>query len=457
MFDMVNTYPKSVTVLGAARSGVAAAVYFTNKNIPVFVSDSCPLSKLKSILESNGLGHLTYEAGGHTGKALECELIILSPGIPSDIPVLIEARRRGISVWSEMELGYRASKATILAITGSTGKSTTTSLLGAALEACGKESAVAGNIGIPVIAAVPQLSAGAIAAVEVSSFQLENIDKFCPLGAAVLNFMKNHLDRYNSEDDYYNAKKEIARNFTKENFLVLNASDPRLLDWADQMKSRTNVIFFNRCIEGHDCFWPENGELKYRYAGNTGEILRFDEMKIKGSHNHENACAAAALAKIAGLQDQCIRKGICGFGGLPHRLEFVGEVNGIPYYNDSKSTTAESIVVAVSAFPRVHLIAGGRDKGCDFSVTAEVIRNHAVGIYLIGEAAERMQREWDDLAPVIRASTLLEAIETVAKKAKSGDAVVFSPGCSSFDMFNNYEHRGDTFREIVRSLGKKAL
>lgn len=451
-FDMINRYPQKVTIMGAARSGVAAAAFFTEKNIPVFVSDNCTQAKLKSILDSANLGNITFEAGAHTDRALDCELIVLSPGIPSDIPILNEAARRGIPVWSEMELGYRASKATFLAVTGSTGKSTTISLLGEALKACGKHSVVAGNIGTPVIAVAPELPADGFVAAEVSSFQLETIDEFKPLGAAVLNFMKNHLDRYKCEDDYYNAKKEIARNFTKENYLVLNANDSKLCHWAGEIKSRTNVLFFNRDMNGHDCVWCDNGEIRYRFKGCSGFVLKVDEMKIKGPHNHENACAAVALAKIAGLDDIGIGKGICGFGGLPHRLEYVGDINGIPYYNDSKSTTAESVVVAVSAFPKVHLIAGGRDKGCDFSVVNSAIKEHAKDICLIGEAADRMQRQWDGLVPILRAESLQDAVEKVVALARPGDAVVFSPGCSSFDMFKNYEHRGEAFRELIHSF-----
>lgn len=453
-FDMIHTFPSRVSIIGAARSGLAAAQFFLEKGTDVFISDSCTEQKLLSSLASKGLTDLEHESGGHTKRALQCDIIILSPGVPSDLPILQKAKKAGIPVWSEMELGYRASKATFLAITGSTGKSTTVSLLGEALRVGEIESEVAGNIGIPVISIVPSLSENGYVAAEVSSFQLENIDQFRPKAAAVLNFMKNHLDRYASEEDYYNAKKEIARNFTKDNYLVLNGNDPQLVSWSKEMEKRTNVLFYGVNQEGYDSFWCENGELRYRFAEKTGSILRFEDMFIKGPHNHQNACAASALAMVAGVSDEAIREGICSFTGLQHRLEYVTTINGVNWYNDSKSTTAESIAVAVSAFSGgVHLIAGGRDKGCDFSVVNDAIRSHVIDIILIGEASERMQNKWQSLVPIYRCKTLKDAIDTAEERSKSGENVVFSPGCSSFDMFSNYEERGLIYKHLVKELG----
>lgn len=449
-FDMKTTFPSRVSIIGAARSGLAAAEYFIEKGSAVFISDSCEAEKLKSVLDKRGILTVEYEAVNHTDRVLDCDVIILSPGVPSDIAVLEKARSRGIPIWSEMELGFRASSAKFLAVTGSTGKSTTVSLLGEALNAGGKSAVVAGNIGVPVISIVPPLKDDSFVVAEVSSFQLETVDQFRPLAAAVLNFMKNHLDRYNSEDDYYDAKKEIARNFTKDNYLVLNAKDLRLCEWATQMKSRAQIVYFGEDVKGTDCFWIDAEQIRYRFKGESGDVLNVNDMAIRGPHNHENACVASALAMIAGANTDGIAKGICAFKGLPHRLEFVGEVNNIRYYNDSKSTTAESILVAVEAFSSgVHLIAGGRDKFCDFNVVNEAIKKHVADITLIGEATDRMQGVWKGLAPIKRSATLKSAIEDAIADANSGDVVVFSPGCSSFDMFKNYEERGEEFKKLV--------
>lgn len=452
-FDLKTTFPRRVTIIGAARSGIAAAEFFRAKKVDLFISDACDREKLEKILAEKGMSSVPHEAGGHSGKVLESDLIVLSPGAPSDLPVLREAHGRGIPVWSEMELGFCASVATFLAVTGSTGKSTTVSFLGSALKAGGKNAVVAGNIGLPVISVVAQLPRDAWVAAEVSSFQLETIEQFRPLGATVLNLMKNHLDRYKSENDYYAAKFEIARNFTKENFLVLNMHDDKLMTWAGTMRKRTNVVFFGSDPGNADAFWYDQGmgKIRYRFGGAEGTILDVAEMRIGGRHNFENACAAAALAKIAGVDDRAIGSGIASFGGLAHRLEFVGELNGVRYYNDSKSTTAESIICAVSAFGsrRVHLIAGGRDKGCDFKAVVPAIKKHVKDICLIGEAAARIEAEWRGAAPLYRAQTLEIAVTMAAGLAAAGDVVVFSPGCSSFDMFANYEERGRIFGQIV--------
>lgn len=449
-YDMKSTFPGKVSIIGAARSGLAAAEFFIRKGTIVFISDSCIEEKLQSALDSRGLGHIDHESGQHTDKVLDCEVIILSPGVPSDLTILERARQRGIPIWSEMELGFRASKATFLAVTGSTGKSTTVSLLGEALKAGGKCAVVAGNIGVPVISIAPSLNENSFVAAEVSSFQLETICQFRPLGAAVLNFMKNHLDRYNSEEDYYNAKKEIARNFSKDNYLVVNANDSRLCNWAKEINEKVRVIYFGAEVKGFDCFWIENDLIRYQFGGNGCKLLNINEMFLKGRHNYENACAAAALAIVAGADVNGIAHGICSFKGLKHRLELVEKIGNIHFFNDSKSTTAESILVAIKAFPRgVHLIAGGKDKFCDYTIVNDAIVNHVKDITLIGEAAERMQEQWRGLAPIKRSATLDEAVSEAVKDAVDGDVVLFSPGCASFDMFKNYEERGEVFKNIV--------
>lgn len=455
-FDCKTTFPEKVSVIGAAKSGIAAARFFSGHNVSILISDLSGDEVLARILELNHLSKCAYEGGGHTDRILDADLIVISPGVPSELPIIQQANELNIPVWSEMELGFRASRAPFLAVTGSSGKSTTVSLTGAALNAAGIEHVVAGNIGIPVIDAVPALSGKAFAVVEVSSFQLETIDRFRPHAAVILNFMKNHLDRYPTVEAYYTAKKEIARNMTRENYLILNANDPQLLLWGKEMASSTTVVYFGDDVAGSDAFWCDGTRLRYRFNGNEGVVGECGMMRLKGRHNYDNASVAAALAMIAGAEHGAAFRGMCTFGGLPHRLEFINEIDGVTWFNDSKSTTAESIDCAVNAFQSgVHLIAGGKDKGCDFSIVRESIRNRVKDIVLIGEAAGRMREQWSDLVPVSVASTLEEAVAIAGSHASDGESVVFSPGCSSFDMFRNFEDRGDRFKVIVNTLAAK--
>jgi UDP-N-acetylmuramoylalanine--D-glutamate ligase len=451
-FDMKTTFPSRVAIIGAARSGLAAAEFFNRKKVAVFISDSCSETQLRVSLGARGLDGLQYEAGCHTEKVLEADLIVLSPGVPSDIEILNNARSKGIPVWSEMELGFRASRAPFYAVTGSTGKSTTVSLIGEAIKESGRQTVVAGNIGIPVISQVEGLDENACVVAEVSSFQLETIEMFKPKVAAIVNLMKNHLDRYLSEIDYYDAKKRIAENMIKNDFVVVNATDPLLMQWAEQIRSRVSLIFAGADMAGENCFWVEDDCIYYRFNGSSGKMLNTDDMKIKGYHNHLNACIASAVAKAAGADDDSIKRGICSFKGLEHRLEFVEQVNGVSWYNDSKSTTAESITAAVSAFAHVYLIAGGRDKGCEFEAVNEALRKHARAVYLIGEASQRIKSIWDGIVPIYLSSSLEDAVTSIHAVAKNGEAVVMSPGCSSFDMFKNYEERGAIFRRLVKGL-----
>lgn len=445
--------PEKVAVLGAGRSGVAVARYLFNKEITVFISETCSSEDLDFILASNKIADIPHEAGGHTARVLEYDLIICSPGIPLDIPILKKAQKKNIPVWSEIELAYRQSTAPFLAVTGSTGKSTTVGLLGAILEAAGGEYTVAGNIGTPLISAAPQVPAHGCIAAEISSFQLEAIEMFHPKAAVILNLLKNHLDRYENEDEYYNAKKIIAKNMNTTDTFVLNANDRRCVTWAEEIRGTVHVVFFGYTAEVSDCIWCAGTTMYGRFNGREETIGDISAMRIKGSHNSDNACAAAALARTAGIDNKAIIDGICSFNGLPHRLEFIREINGIAYYNDSKATTAESVACAVNAFHAdVHLIAGGKDKGCDFSEIRDTIQEKVKSVCLIGEAAGRMAKEWKGLTEITRAESLAEALETVNDVAHPGDVVILSPGCSSYDMFSNFEDRGTVFKKLVHEL-----
>lgn len=441
--------------MGAARSGVAAARFLNEKGVDVFISDNCPAEKLGLVLASNGLAHLHYEGGGHTQEVLSRNLIIRSPGVPHDAPILAKAREKGVPIWSELELGFRHSEAGFLAVTGSTGKSTTVSLLGAILGEAGIENVVAGNVGLPVVGVAPELPRDGYAVVEMSSFQLEDVDLLRPRAAAVLNFMKNHLDRYESEDDYYNAKKTVARNMGSGDTLVLNGNDDRLVAWAkDGVRPQVKVVFFGTPEHAGDAVWHE-GTIMYRRQGDSVEELGdLGDMRMRGTHNLDNAAAAAALALAVGVEHNAIVRGICSFAGLPHRLEFVKEISGISFYNDSKATTAESVACAVKSFNgNVRLIAGGRDKRCDFLAIRNDVRKNVKSAFLIGEAAERIKREWQGAVSIESSGSLAEAVVAARKSAEEGDVVLLSPGCSSFDMFADFEERGEEFKRLVGELG----
>ncbi|MBD3314372.1 MAG: UDP-N-acetylmuramoyl-L-alanine--D-glutamate ligase, partial [Chitinivibrionales bacterium] len=359
--------PSRATILGVARSGMAAATFLDNNGCKVFLSDCGDAGKIELMLAANKLAHLPHEAGGHTERALDCDVVILSPGVPSDIPILKQAHQRGIPVWSELELGFRMSCAPWCSITGSTGKSTTTSLLGRIMESANIEHVVAGNIGLPVTRVAPAISAEGWVVAEVSSFQLENIDLFRPRVAAVLNLMKNHLDRYPSENDYYNAKKAIMKNMADNDTIVLNACDPLLAAWSRDIDKRIRITYFGANVAGNESVWVEDNRLMARFGDIRGSIANLSTMKLKGEHNRLNAAAAAAMALAAGIKPEAVGRGLCTFAGLPHRLEWVRTIDSMAFYNDSKATTAESIRCALEAFDaNVHLIAGGRDKGCDF-------------------------------------------------------------------------------------------
>lgn len=445
--------PKNAAILGAGKSGVATANYFLEKDIPFFISESCGKEKMDFILASNAMADKPHEAAGHTAKVLEYDLIICSPGIPSDIPLLQKARKIGIPVWSEIELAYRQSRAPYIAVTGSTGKSTTVSLVGSILKAAKKEHVVAGNIGLPLIGAAPNISEDGYIAAEISSFQLENIDLFQPKVATILNLMKNHLDRYENESDYYNAKKEIIRNMSSGDTIVVNACDKILNGWARRWSKEVNVVYFGDDVTGFDSFWSNGNTIFAKIDGVKESLINIHQMKIRGNHNIDNACAAAALTFAADIDKEAIAEGVCTFNSLAHRLEFVREINGIQYYNDSKATTAESVICAVNAFENnVHLIAGGKDKGCDYALVNDAIKRNVKSIALIGEAAGKIAKVWHSLSDITITDSLEKALTVVNTNADKGDVIVLSPACSSFDMFSSFEERGEIFKNLVNDL-----
>jgi len=438
---------KRVTVVGMARSGIAAARVLHSLGARVTITDKKPLGQLAEQVQALGHGEIKIEAGGHPDRIfVEAELIVLSPGVPK-IPQVLAARRHGVPVISELELGWLLSDAPFLGITGTNGKSTVTTLVGLMLKKAGIKVLVAGNIG-NALTETPELLHGQDwIVVELSSFQLEDIDTFRPRVAAVLNITQDHLDRYKDITEYGEAKARIFENQHREDVLVLNFDDPLVRALASRALSR--VVPFSRSEKHETGAYIENGRLMVR--GET--VCGIDEILIKGVHNIENAMAASAAALAAGADQASVAAVLREFPGLEHRLEFVREKDGVTYINDSKGTNVGAVMKSVEGFTRpVILIAGGLDKGSDFSPLAGLFKKRVKLLILIGKAAGTMAGALGGSTETVLAKTLRDAVQLAATRATRGDVVLLSPACASFDMFKDFEDRGRQFKEAVKNL-----
>ena len=443
---------KRVTVVGLARSGVAACKALADRGARVQGTDRLPREKLRgdlTALEHRGVGLAT---GGHRAEDfLDADLIVISPGVPTDTDLLTQARARGIPVWAEVELASRLTPARFLGITGTNGKSTTTSLLGAMLEAAGFPAVVAGNIGTALCEVVTTLGPSDWVVAELSSFQLETIVAFRPHVAVLLNLAPDHLDRYANVADYYAAKARIFLNQTAEDFAVLNADDPPALEWARGLRSQTHL--FSRTRTVGDGAFVRDGRLVIRREGRTEAACGVAEIRIQGLHNLENSLAASAAAAAIGVPAAAIGGALKRFPGLPHRLELVAEARGVRYVNDSKGTNVGAVVKSLESYAGgVILIAGGKDKGGDFAPLRPLVEARVKTLLLLGQARDAIRAQLAGGCPMEEAPTLDAAVRRAAEIATAGDTVLLSPACASFDMFRDFEHRGDVFREAVLAL-----
>jgi UDP-N-acetylmuramoylalanine--D-glutamate ligase len=438
---------KRVTVVGMARSGVAAARALSALGARVTITDKKPLDQLGQQAAALGTGEIAVEAGGHPERIFTAaDLIVLSPGVPKIAPVRA-ALDRGIKVIGELELGWLLADAPFVGITGTNGKSTVTTLVGLMLTKAGRRTLVAGNIGNALTEEVSLLTGQDWIVVELSSFQLEDIDTFRPKVAAVLNVTQDHLDRYATIGEYAAAKERIFRNQRPDDTLVLNFDDPVVRAMAQRAPSR--VVPFSRREMLRDGAFVENGMLCVR----TEAVCRVDDIRIKGVHNLENALAAAALALAAGADRASVAAVLREFPGLEHRLEFVREKDGVAYINDSKGTNVGAVVKSVEGFTQpVILIAGGLDKGSDFTPLADLFRRKVKLLILIGKAADKMAAALGGAVETVFVKTLREAVRIGHDRAAPGDAVLLSPACASFDMFRDFEDRGRQFKDAVRDL-----
>ncbi len=442
-------------VVGLARTGVATALFCAARGARVTATDSRSESELPdAVLKLRGAG-IALELGSHREETfLEQDLIVPSPGVPADAPPLEAARAKGVTIWSEIELAYRFLRGRLIGITGSNGKTTTTSLVEHILKMAGLETILAGNIGRPLIGCVDAMTDNTFTVVELSSFQLELVGTFRPNIGVFLNLTPDHLDRHHTIEAYGAAKARLFENQTGDDAAILNADDAGTSPYAPSLP---RVYWFSRKQRVTQGAYVRDEEIVFRQDGEEEVLLRVEDIPLVGAHNAENVLAAAAATRLAGAPASAIAKGVRSFAGVEHRLEFVSEVAGVRYYNDSKATNVDATLKALDAFPgRILVILGGKDKGSDYTVLQKPLREKAILALLIGAAAEKIESQISGSVALERAETLERAVEIASHAALCGDVVLLAPACASFDQFQNYEHRGRVFKDLVRQLETRA-
>jgi len=442
---------KRVLVVGLARTGVATALFCATRGARVTATESRTQAQIGEAVAKLRAAGVTLELGGHQDRTLtEQDLIVPSPGVPADFSQLALARKAGVKIWSEIELAYRFLQGSLVGITGSNGKTTTTALIEHILRGAGLPTFLAGNIGTPLISLVEQTKKNTVTVVELSSFQLELIDTFRPNVGLFLNLTPDHLDRHHTLKAYGDAKARIFENQTADDAAILNADDAPSAAYAP---SKPQVYWFSRKQRVAQGAYLRGEEVVLRIDGEDHTVLRRGEIPLAGAHNLENVLAATIATKLAGAAVPAIAAGVRSFAGVEHRLEFVAEINGVRYYNDSKATNVDATLKALDAFPgQILVILGGKDKDSDYTVLQQPLREKAILAFLIGAAAEKIEKQITGSVTIERAGTLQRAVETAARTAHPGDIVLLAPACASFDQFENYEQRGRIFKDLVRGL-----
>jgi UDP-N-acetylmuramoylalanine--D-glutamate ligase len=446
---------KKVLIIGAARSGIAAAQFLTARGAIVALNDQKPLDKWSEqalALKETGVGLLPGEPP--TWLLDQLDVVVVSPGVPANIIPIRYAERAGAEVIGEIELAYRFLKGNVVAITGSNGKTTTTSLIGELLKDSGFKVQVGGNIGKALISMVDTSSDDGWTVAELSSFQLETIRDFRPHIAVVLNVTPNHMDRYETFNDYAAAKHRIFMNQTADDFAVLNADDPTVSSWAIGLRSQVTMFSIKQPL--NQGVFLRGDELIARTSRGEQVVLRPSEMKLRGLHNVENVAAAVAVGLSAGARIESMRQTVQRFDPVEHRLEFVAELNGVKFYNDSKATSVDATLKALEAFAgeagKVVLILGGRGKKAPYAPLAQLVRSKVRKLILIGEDADTIANELGEYASFDRATDMHDAVKRSFADSARGDVVLLAPACASFDMFDSFEHRGRVFKEEVLAL-----
>jgi UDP-N-acetylmuramoylalanine--D-glutamate ligase len=440
---------RRVTVLGLARSGEAVCTLLLEQGAEVLASEARDDDRTRAVAARLRDQGAWVELGQHTAEALvNVDFVVPSPGVPASHPVLQAARQAGVPIFSEIEVAFWVTSGDVLALTGTNGKTTTVTLLQEMLRAAGHASRLAGNVGRAYSSVAGQGSGPLV--LEVSSYQLEYIETFRPAVSGLLNITPDHLDRHGSFEAYAATKYRIAENQGEGDTLVINADCPHAVNIP--VPPRVRVLRFSTEREVSDGVFWRDGRLVYRTAAGSGTIVSRDDLKIPGTHNQSNVAAAAAMAMAYGCPAPAVAGAITEFRGVPHRIEFLGDASGVRVYNDSKATNVDAMVVALRAVQGpIVLLVGGRAKNDDPHTADALVRERVRAVVCYGEARDRFAGSWAPLVPVVQVEDLAEAVQEGFRLARSGDALLLSPACASFDQFENFEQRGDRFREYVRA------
>ncbi len=449
---MKDLHGKRISILGAVRSGIGAAKLAKKIGAVPFVSDIAEKEKLKDVLSVLTSENIEFETGGHSSKVFEADLIVTSPGVPSDAEVLLKAHEKGLEVISELEFAAWFCKGKIIAITGTNGKTTTTTLCAHVLNSAGKKCYLAGNIGRAFSEVTLDVNEDEFVALEVSSFQLDYVKEFKPEISVILNITPDHLNRYdNNFNKYVESKMNIFKNQSYDDFLIYNLDDEVVSRIVSS--SRTKLIPFSLNKKVDTGVYKKNGEIIYSEDGKETSVCKVDDLSLKGEHNLMNSMAVIAAAKLNGISVDSIRKSLGNFPGVEHRLELVRVIDGVQYVNDSKATNIDSVWYALRSFDSdIYLILGGLDKGNDYNRIKELVKNKVKKIYAIGSSAGKIKEFFKNIVPVETVDSLHEAVIKSKAEAEAGSIVLLSPACASFDMFKNFEHRGKVFKQAVSEL-----
>jgi len=448
---MLELKNKKISIIGAVRSGLGAAKLAKQLGAIPFVSDAGSEEKLKSSIEVLQNAKIDFEVGNHSEKVFDCDFMVVSPGVPSDSKVIKNAKTKNIKIISELEFASSFCKANVIGITGTNGKTTTTSLCDYLFNECGVKSYSAGNIGLAFSEVATAAKENEFVSLEISSFQLDLIDKFKPKVAMILNITPDHLNRYeNSVEKYALSKLKIYENQDANDYLILSKDSELLNQYFKKPKS--NVLFFSTIKKVTNGCYLENDEVRFVKNDIVEFTCKVSDIFIKGEHNIQNAMAVIIAAKLFDLDNKKILEALGSFKGVEHRLELVREIEGIKFINDSKATNVDSVVVALKSFDDpIFLILGGQDKGNDYSMIEDLVIEKVKKIYAIGSSAEKVFNYFHSKVKTEIKKDFDDVINTALSEAREGDVVLLSPACASFDMFDNYEHRGKVFKEIINN------